>query len=399
MYIQKIFKTSFFYVLGLVLLVACEGEKEKAVIENTATGPSYPSINLEKSQLALLDIQMSKMEDKLIYPTIYANGVVAPKPNHDAALTPRISGVIDNIFVLEGSNVQKGQAIMSLSSTELIQMQQDYMTAIADANFYKKEFERQTTLRTSNVGALSDFQLVESKYQNAISLEKTLRAKLALQGVDANDLADPANAKIKTEKILRSPITGFIHNMPAKVGMRAEPSSVLAEIIDLSELRADVYCYEKDLAYISENQNVEIQFINKAIPPVTGKIDHVSRTIDKETRSIVMHTSFKAPKGYLVLPEMSITAKIQGINAGKMKKVIPQTAIYDDGSQQYIFYSMSADTSQKVNFRKAKVRTGVNDGKNVELDFEEPVPANAQVAISNVANLESEFKKQENPTK
>lgn len=386
-------KKGILILLFSIFIFSCSKEEKKLNVQSSSIN-AYVSISLSRDQLKLMMIDLQKMEEKLIYPTIYANGVVAPKPNHDAALTPRITGVIDNIFVLEGSNVQKGQAIMSMSSTELIQMQQDYMTALSDANFYRKEYERQTTLRSSNVGALSDFQLVESKYQNAISTEKTLRAKLTLQGVDADDLSDPANAKIKTEKILRSPITGYIHNMPAKVGMRAEPSAVLAEIIDLTELRADIFCYEKDLALIQEKQPLEIQFINKSIPAVKGKIEYVSRTIDKDTRAIVMHTSFKAPKGYLVLPEMSITAKIQGLNAGKLKKTISQTALYDDGNQFYIFYTTSSDTSKTLVFRKAKVIPGVTDGKNVELDFEEVVPNNAMIATSNVANLEIEFGKQ-----
>jgi membrane fusion protein, heavy metal efflux system len=386
------------YIASIIVfffLFSCSKEEKKVEVKSSIP-QSYPSISLNVEQLKLMDIQLQTMEDKLIYPVIYANGIVAPKPNFDAALTSRITGVINEIFVLEGSNVQKGQAIMSVSSTELIELQQSYMTALSAANFSKKEFERQTTLRNSNVGALSEYQLIESQYQNAISLEKTLRAKLAIHGLNADDLGDPANAKIKTDKIIRSPISGYIHSMPARVGMRAEPSVVLAEVIDLSELRADLFCYEKDLALVQENQTIEIQFVNKAIPPVEGKIEFVSRTIDKATRSIVMHTSFKAPKGYLVLPEMSITAKIQGLNAGKIKKTVPQSAIYDNGNQFYIFYTMSADTAKTLVFRKAKVTTGINDGKTIELDFQEPVPATARIAISNVANLESEFKKQGN---
>ncbi|MFN0047650.1 MAG: efflux RND transporter periplasmic adaptor subunit [Cytophagales bacterium] len=382
-------------IITLVFLFSCSKEEKKVEVKSTIP-QSYPSISLNVEQLKLMDIQLQMMEDKLIYPIVYANGIVAPQPNHDAALTPRIAGVIDEIFVLEGSNVQKGQAIMSMSSTELIELQQSYMTALSEANFNKKEFERQTTLRNSNVGALSEYQLIESHYQNAVSLEKTLRAKLSIQGLNADDLSDPANAKIKTEKIIRAPISGYIHNMPARIGMRAEPSTVLAEVIDLSELRADVFCYEKDLALVKENQIIEIQFVNKAIPPVKGKIEFVSRTIDKTTRSIVMHTSFKAPKGYLVLPEMSITAKIQGLNAGKIKKTVPQAALYDNGNQFYIFYSTTADTAKTMVFRKAKVTPGTSDGKYSEIDFDEIVPFACKIAVSNVANLESEFKKQGN---
>jgi cobalt-zinc-cadmium efflux system membrane fusion protein len=387
-----------FYILNFtfyIIFSGCSTEEKKKEIKSSGVTVA-PHVYLDDSQLKLMDIQLSRMEEKLVYPTIYASGIISPKPNHEASVTPRISGMVDNIFVLEGSNVKKGQALMSVSSSELIQMQQDYMSSVVEVIFQQKEFDRQSTLRNSNVGALAEFQLAESKYLNAITIEKTLAEKLKLQGIDPNDIKDPANAKIKSEKILRSPIDGFIYFLPAKVGMRAEPGTILAEIIDLSELRADVYCYEKDLALIRENQEVEIQFINKNIPNAIGKIENISRTIDKETRSIVMHTSFKAPHGYLVMPEMSITAKIKGLNSGKMTKTVPMTAIYDESEQSFIYYSSQPDSTGKYNFRRARVKIGNNDGKNVELEFEQPVPQNAFIAVSNITSIESEFKKQEN---
>ena len=383
------------YSALILILSACSPEEKKIEMKSSNI-PVYPHIYLADSQLKLMDIGLAPMEDKLIYPTIYASGIVAAKPNYEASVTPRISGMIDKIFVLEGSSIMKGQALMSISSTELIQMQQDYMEAVVGVKLQEKEYERQTSLRNANVGALAEYQVAESRYLNAITLEKTLAQKIKIQGIDPDNIKDPATAQIKSEKILKSPIDGFIYSLPAKVGMRAEPGTVVAEIIDLSELRADVYCYEKDLAFIREDQELEIQFINKTIPNAIGRIDNISRTIDKDTRSIVMHTSFKAPKGFLVMPEMSITAKIKGLNSGKMTKTVPMTAIYDESEQSFIYYTTKADSSGKYMFRKAKVKIGTNDGKNVELEFEEPVPQNCQVATSNVTNLESEFKKQEN---
>lgn len=382
-------------IISVFVAIACKNE-EKKVEMNTSNIPAYPHIYLTPSQLKLMDIELTTLNEKLIFPIIYASGVVAAKPNHEATVIPRISGMVDKIYVLEGSNVRKGQALMSVSSGELIQMQQDYMASVVDVQLQQKEFDRQTSLKNANVGALAEYQVSESRFLNAVTMEKTLSSKLRLQGVNAEHIKDPHNARIKSDKMLVSPIDGFIYNLPAKLGMRAEPGTVLAEIIDLSELRADIYCYEKDLAYVREGQELEIQFINKTIPNVIGKIENISRTIDKETRSIVMHTSFKTPKGFLVMPEMSITAKIKGLNSGKMSETVPLTSIFEDSEQSFVYYTVKADTSGKYMFRKAKVKTGTNDGKMVELIFEEPVPKNCKVACSNIVNLETEFKKQEN---
>lgn len=370
-------------------------EQEKTVAVKASEVKVNNSIQLKRSQLSLLNLDFQKIEEKIIYPTIFASGIIAPKPNNEASVTPRIGGMVDEIFVLEGSTIRKGQAIMRISSTELIQMQQDYMAAVIDVLFHQKEFERQTKLKNSNVSALAEYQLAENKYLSAVSLEKTLAEKLKIQGINPDDVKDPSSATLKSDKIIRSPIDGFLFKLHANVGMRADQGTVLAQIINLSELRADIYCYEKDLALIEENQELELQFINKNIPPTKGRIDHISRSIDRDTRSIVMHTSFKTPKGFLIMPEMSVTAKIRGLGSGKMAKTIPQTAVYDEGEQLFIFYTESSLTDSVIVIKKAKINIGNTDGKSVELIPEENIPTNVSIATSNVYNIASEFKKKE----
>ena len=385
------------FIISVVSLITGCGKENKDVSKqvDAKNVVTEKTIKLNRDQLQLMDIELNPLEERVIYPTVYASGIVAPKPNLDAVVTPRISGTVDKVFVLEGSNVKKGQPLMSISSSELIQLQQDYMIALNDANFYQKEYDRQASLRSANVGALSEFQLVESKYLNAKSLEKTLKARLQLQGVNVDNLSDPQNAKIKTEKIITSPITGFIHNMPARMGMRAEQNTLLAEIIDLSELRADLYCYEKDINIITEGQEVDIEFVNKSIPSVKGKIENFDRTKDFETKAIVAHASFRTPKGHTVLPEMSITAKIKGLSNGRKIKAVRQSSIFDDGgNQSYIYYTTPSDSVKVLIFKRAKVRSGASDGDYVEINFEEAVPSKILIANNNVANLENEFKKQ-----
>ncbi|MDX2196331.1 MAG: efflux RND transporter periplasmic adaptor subunit [Cytophagales bacterium] len=381
-----------YYLIILLLAAACIEDKKKPM--NTAV-TQKPIIKIKNEELNWLNISIESIKEKEIFPIIYASGIVAAKPNHDAVLISRVPGKIQNILKIEGQNVKKGEIIIEISSLELIKMQQDYLEAIVQMNFYKKDYDRQLSLRTANVGAVSEFQLTESKFLSAVSTEKTLRASLEMLGVNVNELQDPISATIKTTKSLPSPIDGFIYNMTAKIGQRTEQGTILANIVDLSELRAEIHCYEKDLELIEEGQEMEISFANKSIPSVKGVIEHISRSIDRETRAASMHCSFRPPAGYLVLPEMSITAKIQGTTSGKKAMVIPASAVYDESDQSFIYYTQNTATDTIIIFHKAKIKTGTSDGNYVELIPEEMVPKNARVATMNVANLEAEFKKRE----
>jgi membrane fusion protein, heavy metal efflux system len=172
---------------------------------------------------------------------------------------------IEEIFVHEGSAVAQGQAILTLRSMHLIELQNDYLTAKSEMDFLAIEFKRQQELRQNNIGALADFQTVTAKYEAAQGREKTIRAKLEILGVDLNNLQNPAKAQITRKIIIRSPVSGYVHKLPVKVGMLASPETMLAEVVNVSELRADLFAYDKDLSLISEGQTVELDFVNDKI--------------------------------------------------------------------------------------------------------------------------------------
>lgn len=385
---QSIFVLTIF----ITILLSCT-EQDKKEIKASETDTRFPSVNLTKEQVKLMDIKLQSLEEKLIFPTLITNGFIKPKPNYEASVTARIEGMIDKIYVLEGSQVKKGDPLFLVSSPTLIQLQQDFMNASINKNLFQLEYDRQTELQKNNVGSKMDFQQAENKYFSAVASYKSLEQTLKIQGLNADDFKNPLTSKVSSAKIITAPIDGYVFKLNTKVGMNTEPATILAEIINLSELHADIFCYEKDLAIVSENQDVEIQFINKSIPSVIGKIYKISRTIDKDTRSAIMHTVFKSPKGYLVMPEMAISAKIKANNSGVVSKTVPLTAIFEQTEQNFIYYTNISDTTGIYKFRKAKVTTGNNDGKSVEIKFEESIPHRILIAISNVANLEGEFSK------
>jgi len=375
------------YVLFLMALVlACTPEKK---VETTKP---LGYLELDKKQMELMDIQIADVVEREIRPVIYANGFVGAKPNLEAKVTSNISGRIEKIFVLEGSIVKKGDPLLAISSLEFIQAQQDYMQSYQDALFLEKEYSRQAELRKAEVGSVADFQSIESRYYAALSMEKALRSKLLLLGVDADKLKDPKTAEIKMDKDIRSPISGYVYALPVSIGTRADLGVTLANIIDLSELHADIYCYEKDLDQIAEDESMEIEFVNKNIPKVMGKIRYIERSLDESSRSITIHAIFKAPKGYLVLPEMAIQAKILSNVPVKSSVAVPSAAIFEESDYSFIF-TIEPLEGNKFKIEKIKVRVGNNDGS-----FSEVFPSNRsikglKVASLNVFALDTEYKK------
>ncbi len=384
---KNIFLTYIFVAIGL--LSGCSEEK-KAV--ETAKASNTDFLVLTESQLATLNIKFAKPDRKQIVENIYLNGKVKSLPNLSATVSSNIEGKVDKIFVVEGSIVRKGQALMTLSSMELIELQNAYMTAESETDFSTIELDRQKELIKNNVGALVDLQTAEAKYNSCLSREKTLKAKLDLLGISITNLQDPKNVNVATSVTIESPIDGYVINLPVSVGVLASVQTVLAEIVNVSELHAEIYVYDKDIDLVQDGQTVEIDFVNHALATVKGTVQSISRSIDPETKAIEVHVTFSAPKGALVLPGMSVRAIVLNKDKDVTAHAVPLSAVLKEEDNYFVFGTESVIGSGKLNIKKYKVNLGSKDENYTEVIFPNEVSDKLTIAQNNVAALEMQRK-------
>jgi cobalt-zinc-cadmium efflux system membrane fusion protein len=154
----------------------------------------------------MLDIESVKPEKRVVENKIYLNGKVMALPNSQASVSSDIEGKVEKVFVLEGAFVKKGQPLVTMRSMELIELQNQYLASKSETDFLDIEYKRQKELMNNKIGALSEFQITEAKYNAAKIKEKALRAKLEMVGINVNQLSDPELAKISSELVIVSPI-------------------------------------------------------------------------------------------------------------------------------------------------------------------------------------------------
>lgn len=376
----------FFLLLFAIVFTSCSKEEKETKTENA---PNY--IELTDEQLKLMDIDIAPTEIKAIRPVVVANGRIGANPNYEAKMSSNISGRIERVFVQEGSHVKKGDPIMAISSMEFVQLQQDYMKAHSEMIYLEKEYNRQLELRTADVASVADFQSTEARYYGALATEKSLKAKLGVLNKNPLELQDAKTAKINEEKIIYSPIAGYVYKLPVQIGMRANPEVTLADVVDLGQLRAEIFLYEKDLDKIEEGSDVSIEFINKNIPKVKGSVRFINRSIDDMNKTVMLVASFEQPKGALILPEMFINAKVRGKGKGQEKLSVPISALWDENNQYAIFTSVLYNGKNII--KKVRVKLGDADDQYAQIIPEDPIDDNSKVAVKNLLILDSEFKK------
>ncbi|MFN7312858.1 MAG: efflux RND transporter periplasmic adaptor subunit [Bacteroidota bacterium] len=375
----------------VVLLSACGNKENNA---NTPAKKDYDSIALTQQQLKGVNVTFVQFTQRLIKPIIHANGAIRLLPESKAEVSSHINGKIDRIFVREGMYVNKNQALLSISSFDLLELQNEYVSAKNEAEFQRVEFERQGELKKRNMGVLADYQAAKAKYQSAIIKEKTLQQKLEMLGIDTRAFADLTNPHIQKTITIKAPFSGYMNKLNVHAGSLVQPETILAEIIDPKQLQAEVYVYEKDAELIKEGLPVTLNFVQNGIAPVQGKVLFVSRALDPTNKTITLHVQFAQPQHEEIHADMNVKAVITGQAGSVAEMAIPATTLYDDGEHKYIFVAMNPK-NEKVQMKKFRVEVLKEDEGYAVIKSIQKLPKDCWIADYNVLAIEAERKKNE----
>jgi len=134
---------------------------------------------------------------------------------------------------------------------------------------------------------------------------------------------------------LRSPIDGYIAHIDASIGMTAEPSKSLFEIIDNSKIHVDLLVYEKDLFKVKIGQKVDFVLTNQDNRLITGVVFSMSKAFENETKSVAVHAEIKNDPTIDLIPGMFVTGFITVGDGGV--EAVPEEAIVKSEGKEYIF--------------------------------------------------------------
>ncbi|MCB0643311.1 MAG: efflux RND transporter periplasmic adaptor subunit [Phaeodactylibacter sp.] len=167
-------------------------------------------------------------------------------------------GRLTNLYIQEGSSVQKGQTIAKVDDTGIRSQ-----VATAEAALTKAQKDVERFERLAKVGAVSQLQLEEMQ--------------LNLQNVQSNLTATEQQLKYTT---VRSPMTGIVKEVKVEEGSFATPGAVIATVVDVSQLKMVVKVPETDIIKVKKGQPVEI--ITEVYPDkvFTGNISLISVQAD-----------------------------------------------------------------------------------------------------------------------
>lgn len=296
---------------------------------------------LTSEQIKSIGIEIGGIEQKQLTASVRANGMLRVPNQNKASINSLYSGIVKSLLIQPGDVVKKGETIATIANPEFIQVQEEYLGIAPKIMLAQQEYDRQKELNEGNAGALKNLQAAESNLRTLNTRKASLEQQIRLMGIDPSALA---GGKLVSVLALRTPIGGIVSNVGVKMGAYADLNTMVAEIVDNSQLHLDLFVYEKDLPKLKNNQSIHFTLTNNPGKEYDAEIYSLGSSFEDESKAVSVHARVKGDKTGLI-DGMNITALIS------LDKIatpaVPNDAIVTYQGQDYIFIVTDANDEKE----------------------------------------------------
>jgi HlyD family secretion protein len=295
-----------------------------------------------------------------------ATGSVVPRK--EIEIKPVVSGIIDDLYVEEGTMVKKGDLIARIriipNMINLNNAKSRIDVAKINLKDAKRNYDRQLNLLEKEVIARVDFEGYETAYSNAREELETAQETLEL----IKD-GQTKNAGGQTNTIVKSTIDGMILNMPVEVGYQVIESNnfnagtTIATIADMNDMIFEGNIDETEVGKIKEG--MPLILVIGAIEDVefAANLEHISPKGTEVNGAV----QFKIKANVTLLNDQFIRSGYSAnanivLNKADSVLAISEGLLLFEKDSTYV----EIETSPQV-FEKRYIKTGLSDGINIEV--------------------------------
>ncbi len=345
-------------IYSLILFSSCnQQQNDKAADAKQSKDSTVSSdlVEVSSKQLKNADIVLGMPELREMHTSLKVSGVIDVPPQNIVSVSIAMGGYLKNTTMIPGERVNKGTLLAVLEDQQYIQVQQDYLTAISHLEYLKTDFERQKSLNESKSTSDKVFQQAKRDYDSQKILVKSLREKLLLIGVNPDALNEE---NISRGIRIYSPISGYITKVNFNIGKYVNPTDVLFEIINPSDLHVRLTVFENEAANLRVGQKLTFSTNSNPNEKYTASIHVITPNIE-ENRSTDVHCHFEGASKN-IFPGTFVSAEIALNNANVTS--VPEGAVVKWENRNCLFVQRSSNQ-----FQLLPIETGVSTGGFVEL--------------------------------
>jgi cobalt-zinc-cadmium efflux system membrane fusion protein len=289
---------------------------------------------------------------------------VMPNPTSIVHIYPMISGRVLSLRVLPGQELQKGQQIGTLQSSEAAQARADFQKAKIEAARADLQLQRAKELLQHEVMAQRDYDDLKALDDSDHSELERARQALHLLGFTENDTSDIVP--------IVSPISGVVLDVntgPGELQRSLDNANAIATIADIDTIWVVGDLYPRDLGSVKVGQPVEISVAGYPDQVFRGAIDNISDSVDPTSLTLKVRVVLQNPR-HKLKPQMYATIAVT--NQRGTAIIVPSTAVIQNGKETFVFVETSPGKYARRNVtlgptrdKTDEIKQGLDDGDKV----------------------------------
>jgi Cu(I)/Ag(I) efflux system membrane fusion protein len=354
---------------------AAKPEEAQPKAQQEETVQEVPKVEITPEQQKLIGVKTVKVSLNPLTKVIRTVGRVETNERNLATVNTKIEGWIEKLYVdYTGRYVEKGEPMAEIYSPELLATQLEFINAL-------KWTGRETTAaHTSDAshevhGNTAPASESKSELQKMLAEDAAATLDAARQRLRLWDMSEAQIAKIEETGMpvrtvtIYSPVSGFITEKMAVLGMKIMAGEKLFDMADLSSLWiiADIYEYELPFVKVGQYASITLSYMPGKV--LSSKIDYIYPIVSEDTRTAKIRLSLPNPGGQLK-PQMFTNVEIT-VDLGN-RLTIPESAVIDTGMGQVVYVDLGDGAFEprevQLGLRAdgyAEVLKGLKEGESV----------------------------------
>jgi cobalt-zinc-cadmium efflux system membrane fusion protein len=302
-----------------------------------------------------------------------------------ARIGANVTGRVSEIIGIPGQEVQQGEVLAQITSTELTQSQLAYLKARSSSQLSEQAANRARILYKEDVIALAELQRREAEAMSAKAELRAANDQLRVQGMDQKSIDRLARTGvIESINNVVATIPGQIVERKINKGQVVQPADALFTIADLSTLWAVAEVPEGNSSLLQKGQKSSVIIPALRNRMIEGVISHVDAIVNPQTRTVVVRMDIPNSTGQ-IRPGMLATMLIDSEPLERL--VVPSSAIIREDNQDYIFVRDEGDR-----YKMVAVKAGP-EGKGMRAILS-GLKEGEEIAIEGAFHLNAERKRQ-----
>jgi cobalt-zinc-cadmium efflux system membrane fusion protein len=288
---------------------------------------------------------------------LVVTGTVNPDVSRTVPVVSLAAGRAVEIHARLGDNVEKGQLLMRVQSSDISGAFSDYRKAVADEVLARSQLDRAKDLYAHGAVALNDLQVAQDAEDKAQVDVETASEHLRLLGSDLQhptgivDIVAPVSGVITDQQVTNA---GGVQGL----------GSNLFTISDLSYIWVLCDVHENDLASVRVGESADIRLNAYPGQVFKGTINNIGAILDPNIRTTKVRIEVRNPG--LMRIGMFVTATFHGMTEER-HAMVPASAILHLHDRDWVF-----------------VPAGGNQFRRTEVVAGEMLPNNMQETLSGI---------------